>query len=73
MMLSNHIPSVPLDWLMLSLELSQRMSIAKGHLKVFDFDPIMYVECGSLESCGESASQLPPCLLGSLDQLRLVN
>lgn len=56
---------------MLSLELSQRTSIAKGYLKVFDFDPI--TECGSLESCGESASQLPPCLLGSLDQLRLVS
>lgn len=73
MMLSNHIPSVPLAWLMLSLELSQRTSIAKGYLKVFDFDPITHVECVSLESCGDSASQLPPCLLGSLDQLRLVS
>ena len=73
MMLSNHIPPVPLDWLVLSLELSQRASIAQGYLRVFDFDPITYVECGSLESCGESASQLPPCLLGSLDQLRLVS
>lgn len=71
MMLSKHSPSVPLDWLVLSLELSQRALIAKGYLKVFG--PITHVECRSLESCGKSASQLPPCLLGSLDPLRLVS
>lgn len=43
--------------------------IAKGSLKAPDFGLITHIECGSLESWGECAAQLPPCLMGSLDPL----
>ena len=47
--------------------------IAKASLKVPAFGLITGIECGSLESQGECASQLPPCLMDSLDPIGQVS
>ena len=50
-----------------------RELIAKVSLKVLGFGLITAVEGRSLKSWGECASQLPPCLMGSLDLLGQVS